>query len=309
MTKKQVIKVCAKWILAGEYAVLRGRPALSFPLPSHFIEIKWKDSPTGCFQLNTKKSNNKIKIAFKNILNIGLKQIGLSPKDLPAQALVLNANMYFGKGLGASAVLCVLIGRLFQSFKWLNSNNLFAFCHALENKLHGQSSGLDIASVLKGKPLLYQKTKLSYRPLIQGLKLKWKPFVFLSCPVISSSSICTFSTEKNIQKINLLWKTQPNLASKLNKQMEEAVHIAKAGLLNNLSQIKRLEHLCQSFSVAENCFIQWGLVGKDMKKHIDFLKNKGALATKPTGSGGAGFVLSLWKNSPPSKLKLLSAFI
>ena len=309
MAKKQSIKVCGKWILAGEYAVLRGEPALAFPLPSKFIEIQWKNSLTGRFKLSCKKSTeNKIKLSVRNILNTGLRQIGLTAKDLPAKSLTLTANIDFGKGLGASAVFCVLIGRLFQSFGWLNHNNLFAFCHTLENKLHGQSSGLDIATVLKATPLLYQKTKLMYRPLMQALKLKWKPYIFLSCPPTSSSTACAFSTQKNIQKIGQLWNTKPTFARQLNKQMGQAVRIAKTGLLKNLNQTERLEHLHKSFSIAEACFTQWGLIGKDMEKHICFLKKQGAAAVKPTGSGGSGFVLSLWKKKPPKKLKLLPCF-
>lgn len=309
MAKKKAIRVCGKWILAGEYAVLRGEPALAFPLPSHFIEIQWKNSPTNRFELHSKKPvNNKIKLAVKNVLNIGLQQIGLTSKDLPAKSLTLTANMHFGKGLGASAVLCALIGRLFQSFHWLNHSNLFAFCHALENKLHGQSSGLDIAAVLKAAPVLYQKTKLSYRPLVKTVKLNWKPPIFLSCPPISHSTASAFSTQKNIHKINLLWKTKPILARQLNKKMGQAVRIAKTGLLKNLNRTEQLEHLHRSFSIAETCFTQWGLIGKDMEKHIELLKRQGAIAVKPTGSGGIGFVLSLWQKKPPKKLKLLPGF-
>ena len=245
MIKKQLIRVCSKWILAGEYAVLRGEPALAFPLASHFIEIQWKKSPNGRFELHSKKSTeNKAKLAVKKVLNIGLQQIGLSSKDLPAKSLTLTTNIHFGKGLGASAALCVLVGRLFQNFQWLNHNHLFAFCHALENKLHGQSSGLDIATVLKATPLLYQKTNMDYRPSIKSLKLNWKPPVFLSCPPISHSIARAFSTQKNIQKINQLWKKQPIIARQLNKKMGQAVHMAKTGLLKNLNRTTQLEYLC-----------------------------------------------------------------
>ena len=40
MNKNLNIKVCGKWILAGEYAVLRDSPALAFPLSSQFMELK-----------------------------------------------------------------------------------------------------------------------------------------------------------------------------------------------------------------------------------------------------------------------------
>lgn len=37
------------------------------------------------------------------------------------------------------------------------------------------------------------------------------------------------------------------------------------------------------------------------------LTAEGALAVKPTGSGGGGFVLSLWDRQPPESLELLRA--
>jgi mevalonate kinase len=35
---------------------------------------------------------------------------------------------------------------------------------------------------------------------------------------------------------------------------------------------------------------------------MEMLKKAGAVAVKPTGSGGGGYVLSLWTTQPPEEL-------
>ena len=53
---------------------------------------------------------------------------------------------------------------------------------------------------------------------------------------------------------------------------------------------------------SHNCFEQWGLVNEDVKRHQEILIEAGALAVKLTGSGGGGYVLSLWESVPSAKL-------
>ena len=41
-------------------------------------------------------------------------------------------------------------------------------------------------------------------------------------------------------------------------------------------------------------FLEWELVPNEAQKHIDRLLAAGALSCKMTGSGGGGYILSLW---------------
>jgi mevalonate kinase len=45
-------------------------------------------------------------------------------------------------------------------------------------------------------------------------------------------------------------------------------------------------------------FSGWGLTTGVLGDHIQQLKDYGALAVKPTGSGDGGYVLSLWRQPP-----------
>ena len=297
MNKKINIKVCGKWILAGEYAVLKSYPALVFPFASQFIELAYQKGKTDHLIIADIERS-----FFESVLDQALQ--GISKNRLDIKGIIkINFRIVFGAGMGASAVICVLIGRLFHYLNWLKEEELFYFCHSLENSLHGQSSGVDIAAVLTGKPILYQYKKDNKQaPQIQVFQPLWRPFIFLSYSGKGGS------TRVNIKKIKLFWEREPERADTLNRQMAQAVLKAKEGLTRDKD--KGLISLIKAFSLAEECFSEWNLIGKDMKEHIVFLKQQGALAVKPTGSGSGGCVLSLWSQPPPAYLsnQLVSAF-
>ena len=304
------IKVYGKWILAGEYAVLKSCPALVFPLPSQFIKLDYqKDESLDVVRILENEDDNRFNklknqnlsekfslvSIFESVLNQALQKISKNRSDLNG-TIHIHSHIAFGGGIGASAVICVLIGQLFNTLNWLKKEKLFYFCHSLENSLHGQSSGVDIAAVLNGKPILYKLTQDEKNPQIQEFQLSWEPFIFLSWSGESRS------TKDNIKKMKLFWEQEVHRAQILNQQMNNAVLKAKEGL-ETTNKEEGMTFLTESFSLAENCFLQWGLVGIKMKEHILFLKNQGAVATKPTGAGMGGYVLSLWSKQPPVHLR------
>ena len=307
VNKKVNIKTCGKWILAGEYSVLKSYPALVFPLPSQFIELEYQaGKEKDILQISEESfipddpsEKPSVTSFFELVLIQALQKISKSPSDLKG-TINLNSCILFGAGMGASAVICVLIGRLFQYLHWLKEKELFHFCHSLENTLHGQSSGVDIAAILTGKPIMFS---IKTTPEIQIFHPLWQPPIFLS------HSGKNNSTKANIKKIKQFWKKEPQRADVLNRQMAQAVLKAIEGLKMKPKE-KGFTLIAEAFSLAEECFFKWNLIGKDMKKHILFLKKQGAVAAKPTGSGSGGCVLSLWPKPPPTQLsnQLISVF-
>ncbi len=334
---KENIRVYGKWILAGEYSVLKGFPALAFPLPSRFMELNYEKA--GSFFLKkpahppagdkgalvSSEVSLRLHKVFALVLDQALKNISKTRADLKG-LINFKSCILPGVGMGASAVICVLIGKLFYKLKWLKKSELFSFCHSLENHLHGQSSGLDIAVVLTGKPVRFVTSsppaggappagggadEPSAGPAGEGVRKessqirvfcpKWRPFIFLS------HSGAVRSTKSNMKKIQLFWKQEPQKAEALNRQMAQAVLKAERGFLTTNNR-EGLFLLTEAFSLAEECFFKWGLTGGGLKKHSALLKKRGALAVKPTGSGAGGCVLSLWRADPPSDLNLWPAF-
>ena len=283
---KIIIKACGKWILAGEYVVLKGHPALAFPLPSQFMELLFSQTKERKLhiQILTNKHSESLQIFLESTLQKALKMISRDRWELNG-LLKLKSCMLSGSGLGSSSVICVLVGKLFCNLKWLKAEELFPFCHALEKMLQkGESSGLDIKVVLEERAILYTNPNQweVFRP-------SWEPSIYLS---FSGSGQ---DTATNIQAVKKLWQKEPKKMESLNQKMQKAVLKAKSSLKQEIDHHSdRLKVLTEAFLMAEDCFLQWGFIGENMQRHIQFLKKQGALAVKPTGSGGGGYVLSLW---------------
>ena len=248
---------------------------------------------------------------FCSVLDSALKKVSKTRADLK-NGIHVKSCIAFGAGIGSSAVLSVVIGRLFCFLNWIKETELFHFCHSLENEVHGQSSGVDISAVLINKALVFSLIKSSTeKPATKLIPAsfastkcfspKWKPLVFLSYSARGAS------TKENIQQVKQFWKQNPNTAQKLDQQMAQAVLKAQKGLEDPK---KGFPLLVESLALAEDCFSKWNLIGPDMQNLISFLKKQGACGVKPVGSGSGGYVLSLWSSPPPSFLKplLISAF-
>ena len=309
MNQKLNIRVCGKWILAGEYAVLKGFSALAFPLPSQFMELKFSPSTEKSLELKSlthisseTHSKERLQIFFESIFQEALKIVSKQSAQLTG-LLELNSYMLSGSGLGSSSVVSVLIGKLFYALEWIQKEELFSFCHALERCLQkGESSGLDIRVILERQAILYKNP--SHWDFFYPA---WEPAIYLSYSGQGQN------TDTNIQNTQKLWKEEPHKMKELNQKMSEAVLKAKNSLEQKVDTTpgSRLEELKQAFFMAEDCFFQWNLIGENLRTHIQLLKQQGALAVKPTGSGSGGYVLSLWPSpNLPQALqnKLFSAF-
>ena len=80
--------------------------------------------------------------------------------------------------------------------------------------------------------------------------------------------------------------------------MSESVKHFKELLIEKVSLIDWIKTIKKS----NHCFEQWGLVTESVRKHEKILLDSGALAVKLTGSGGGGYVLSLWEEQPPKEM-------
>ncbi|TAL65081.1 MAG: mevalonate kinase, partial [Legionella sp.] len=90
---------------------------------------------------------------------------------------------------------------------------------------------------------------------------------------------------------------QPELAQSLDLQMLDAVNACQSALEEGGNEA--LAQLAQAMNKAADCFFQWGLVSESLQQHMQQLLKSGALAVKPTGSGGGGYVVSLWEGPLP----------
>jgi len=288
------IKAHAKWILAGEHAVLRGHPALVFPIPGKFIELTYvKGDKSLEVEFNASYEETFL-VLFWGVFEEALTLLNKKHQDIRGNLSFRN-NIPMGAGMGFSAAFCVSLTKFFEWNGWISPEEAFEFARKLEDHFHGKSSGVDIAGSLYNCGVHYQ---MNHTP--EPLSLKWRPHLYLS----HSGHISV--TSKCVNLVKELWQTNEALAKKLDLQMAESVKIAEKSLA--MDEKEGNKQLKNALELAENCFLQWGLINTDLDAHLTELKKQGALACKPTGAGDGGFVLSLWDKLPDLPFEMIAVF-
>ena len=274
-----------KWILAGEHSVIRGGEALVFPVQNRFLDFRF--TPGSDMNLTIEHENSDLELAFWGVFEKALQALNLNRGDVSG-SIELASNIPVGAGMGASATLCVSLAKWLSKLGYLAIEKQFDFAKDLENLFHGKSSGVDVAVALSNSPLLFKAPAI-----MENFKPYWNPHFYLSyCGQRGVTSDC-------IKKVTALLESDPSLGKEIDDQMQKSVEIAKVALMSENS----LPLMKDAIDLANSCFEKWGLISRELDSHISFLKDQGAVAAKPTGSGGGGFVLSLWQ-SPPNNISI-----
>lgn len=274
-----------KWILAGEHAVIRGHSALVFPINEKKLTLSYHQSTSELNANYEGESGADTHLLFWSVLEQGMQLLGRSLNSLSGH-FNLYSNIPVGVGMGASAALSVATARWFAAHDMLPNAEIHQFARQLENLFHGQSSGLDIAGVAASSGIYFKQGVCS------SVEQTWQPRWFLSsCGQIGITSHC-------ISQVQSLWQTESTLAAQIDQQMSECVLQARLALLNNRPEA--IIDLAKAINSASDCFQQWGLVSESLSRHMQNIREAGAIAVKPTGSGGGGYVVSLWDKTPPT---------
>ena len=277
-----------KWILAGEHSVLRGSPALVFPLRSCGMELEFTDSPEPLSVEFSDAHGPELDSLFWAVLEraCDLMQV---PRGALRGRLSIRSSLPIGSGLGASAAFCVVMTRWFENQNYLRGADLYEFARTLENLFHGESSGVDIAVSLSGQGLHFER---------RGAQLKlvprWKPRWYIS--YTGQRGV----TAEAVSKVKQLLLDNPSRGDALDARMRASVANCEEALA--LDAERGLPLLAQGITQARECFEGWGLAEGLVGEHLRELMDAGALAVKPTGSGGGGYALSLWSAEPPVQM-------
>ena len=273
-----------KWILAGEHSVIRGHGALVFPLLDKTLRLQYTPS-TKAKKLDIVSNmlgneDDATQALLVKILEYGLQCINKNLQSITG-ALYIESNIPVGVGMGASAALCVAITRWFAAQGWIDQKQEFTIARELEHFFHGQSSGLDIIGVSSNIGMYFQNGQAT------ALSPTWTPKWQLSfCGQQGPTADC-------VESVQNLWAKSPELGQIIDIKMQDAVLSAKQALEEPYTANSQTR-LAFAIQQAHECFNEWGLITPALHNHIQDLHFQGALAVKPTGSGGGGFVMSLW---------------
>lgn len=273
----------AKCILSGEHTVLNGGTAIVSPLRAYTTTLEYYES------------TSKLEMFFnsrpftKGILNL-LQSLALLPITFSG-TLNISSNIPQASGLGSSAALCVAMAHLLVQHGYILAEKIFEVARMCENIFHGKSSGVDIAGVMSDRVLLYSMDKgpTQFAPT-------WKPLLYVSYSGVPSN------TQQAVAKVRKYRQDFPN--ANVDKNMESATQQIYSALLG-VDLKTRMQQLRDGLNQSSECFEEWGLIGDFLRTHQNKLAQAGAVATKPTGSGEGGHVLSLWQSPPPLSLNLV----
>lgn len=278
-----------KWILAGEHAVLRGHGAIVFPILSKTFTLTYQHTLQAVTADFSGAHHHELPTLFWKVLEYGFQCLKRPFHPLTG-AFSIENRIPIGVGMGASAALCVAVARWFSYQTWIQPERVWEFAKELEHLFHGTSSGLDIRGVSTEQGQYFQKGQ------IETMQATWKPVWLLSsCGQKSVTAEC-------ITTVNTLWEQNAPHAQRIDLDMAESVQLAKDALSLHADQTHALPLLQQSLQKAAACFESWGLINETLSTHMKKLLALGAIAVKPTGSGGGGYVLSLWNARPVEAL-------
>ena len=281
--------VYGKCILAGEHAVLRGCPAIVFPVLARSLTLRYRDDGQPFSVSFSGTHGDEMRLLFSGVLERAAQMTSLSRDEIRGHFEIMN-EIPVGAGMGASAALSVAVGRWFQWKNKVSIDELHEFCRQLENLFHGESSGLDIAAALAGRGLRFVRGG-ERSPVV----VAWQPIWFVSYS--GQRGI----TSECVSRVKALHERDPELGRKIDRQMSDAVVAAEAALLRDTPE--SFGELARAIELAGSCFKQWDLTNGEIGTHMQMLLSRGAAAVKPPGSGDGGFVLSLWRETPPADLQ------
>ncbi|MCY4380863.1 MAG: mevalonate kinase [Proteobacteria bacterium] len=278
-----------KVILCGEHGVVYGAKALGMPINDLKMNttVSLSSSSHHQIKINSSDLSEELTPSLNHAWQLLLAYMK-SPqhdsyqdhpsKHQPTFKLEINSEIPLGAGLGASAALCVsMIGSLSAIAGLTIANTtLISLANELEKRFHGTPSGLDVSILTYNSLISFTKNKSP----VAIQKPGFFHLALIDCGVRSPTKMmCHLVAQKMTDATN-----KGDIIRRFN-QCHDLMH--QAIMTKNIKLMKT--------AIEKSCLIlrELSVVSHILEQTMTTVRQLGATACKPTGSGGAGFILAL----------------
>lgn len=286
-----------KAILIGEHWVLAGVPALALALPGWTTTVRWSDdgplrlAPGHALQPSTADSTlTMLREACAQMAAIGAAEELGTATDLATGEVTIASTVPMHRGFGSSAAFAVAALRALADRRGLAvaPEQIWAAARAVENVVHGSSSGLDPAAAMaEGGAVRFQQG----RPggvIVPAATEAMRAARWVLLDVGAAPSTATAVARAKAARAAMpeprheaLWHATATAAA-----------AAEAALLRGDPSA-----LGAAMDAADAALRPLGVVDARMDETIAAVRDAGALGAKQSGAGMGGVVLALAPNA------------
>jgi len=271
----------AKLILLGEHYVVHGAPAISAALDM-FIYGRLDDDGQGLIRLNVDGVTRTVHygVASDPIAKYYRYLLGSLGVERPP-SLDIEFEFPASAGLGSSASLAALMYILL--YRWLNMRDppreeIYRHASEFERMMHGNPSGIDLATVVEGGVILYRRD-LGVMDRMVPEELEGYGILVADTGVRRSTGELVSSVTRNLG--GLPEDIRAGLVEVVDSLVIEAWDAIKGGRLGDLVGYIRGNHYLLRYV---------GVYIDEAEAAINRLGEEGIYGAKVTGAGGGGCI-------------------
>lgn len=270
----------AKVILAGEHAVLYGRPAIALPLTHLRMHVRVDLTGTEAPAADSEESEDTATYTHSAPVHALCASLGLEPE---AVRISVDNNIPYARGLGSSAALALALVRAVSDLRQSHLTEAEQLDHVrkAEDRAHGRASGIDaaIASTSTGHLRWFDAGTVS--------RLTVHDTCTAALLVVDSGD--PSSTATSVHAVAEQYRRHPKHTEHIFDCIGAVVHDCAVALAS-----ADTDRLGAALSENHRLLSQLDLTTPRIDELIAVAKDAGALGAKVSGGGRGGCIVALF---------------